>query len=66
MCRNDATELTFESMPDDPLIRMVMDSDNVTTATFMALIERTRYAVAGSGQRKIPPLHRMEGCVHGL
>ena len=42
MCSKTTGELTFESMLCDPLIRMVMASDGVNVAEFVALMMNAR------------------------
>lgn len=43
--QNSHRVLTFESMLTDPLTRLVMDSDGVTSADLLAVMEVVRKAV---------------------
>ena len=51
MCTHKRDELTFEGILHDPLIRMVMASDGVPAAEFMALMNRTRGALVENRDR---------------
>jgi hypothetical protein len=51
MCTINARELTFDSMLDDSLIRMVMESDRVPTADFVAQMERARDTLVADQDR---------------
>jgi hypothetical protein len=66
MCMNDTGRLQFETMADDPLTRMVMDSDSVTPAAFMTLIARTRSAVAANRSRETSISSKVETIPHGV
>lgn len=46
MCNSHEPVLTFETMLHDPLIRMVMDSDGVSVADLLNVLETARKAVA--------------------
>lgn len=53
MCQCHTRELTFDAMLADPLIRLVMASDGVTGAAFVALMQWARDATAPAGSRRI-------------
>jgi hypothetical protein len=53
MCTISSRQLTFESMLEDPLIRMVMNSDRVPTADFVAQMERARDTLVADQDRNI-------------
>ena len=45
MCSNCDGALTFESLLTDPLIRLVMDSDGVSVAEMIAVLEAAGHAI---------------------
>ena len=56
MCRDLAQALTFETMLTDPLIRLVMDSDGVTTDDLVRVLEVARAAVVAREQAAVASL----------
>jgi hypothetical protein len=46
MCKDEAKTLTFETLLDDPLAHMMMESDGVTRAELAAVLEKARAAIA--------------------
>lgn len=46
MCQHDHRALTFETMLSDPLIRLMMESDGVSLAELVEVLEVARAAVA--------------------
>ena len=44
MCHDEPQKLTFETMLDDPLVRLVMESDGVTEDELVSLLETTSAA----------------------
>jgi len=55
----DATPLTFETMLTDPMIRLMMDSDGVSTAELTSLLYRAR-----SGVSAVPSGAKFEASSH--
>ena len=51
MCTINGHEMTFESMLDDPLIRLVMESDGVPATDFVAQMERARDTLVANQDR---------------
>jgi hypothetical protein len=46
MCQDDRYALTFETLLSDPLIRLMMESDGVSVAELVEVLEVAREAVA--------------------
>jgi hypothetical protein len=46
MCKDEAKTLTFETLLNDPLAHMLMESDGVTQAELKAVLERAQAAIA--------------------
>ena len=46
MCQDDRNALTFETLLSDPLIRLMMESDGVSLAELVEVLEVAREAVA--------------------
>src|SRR5258708_7848274 len=55
MCQSDSQQLTFETLLSDPLVRLVMQSDGVSTADLVAVLEIAREAVVA---REAVAVHR--------
>ncbi len=45
MCCEDPRALSFETLCSDPLIRLVMESDGVTTTEMVEVLEVARAAI---------------------
>jgi hypothetical protein len=58
MCPDASRTLTFETMLTDPLIRMVMDSDGVTTDELVRVMEVAREALVARELAIVGALHR--------
>jgi hypothetical protein len=46
MCQDGANHLSFETLLNDPLIRLVMDADGVTPQALIAPLAAARDAIA--------------------